>query len=71
MSNSLPRGSQILLVPKKDTCRRICVGLNKITVKNLYPYPRIDELMDHLKSASYSVKLNSGNHQVRTREDDT
>jgi len=47
-------------------------ALNKITVKNHYPLPRIDDLLDHLKNATYFTKLDSssGYHQVRINEDD-
>jgi len=55
-----PCGSPIFLVPKKyDTCR-ICVdyhALNKITVKNHYPLPCIDDLLDQLKNVVYFTKL--------------
>jgi hypothetical protein len=52
--SSLPCGSPIVLVPKKDGTWRMCVdfrALNKITVKNRYPLPRIDNLLDQLKDA--------------------
>nr|GEV95157.1 reverse transcriptase [Tanacetum cinerariifolium] len=46
--------------------------LNKVTVKNHYPLPRIDELFDQLQGSSiYSkIDLRSGYHQLRVREDD-
>jgi hypothetical protein len=53
--SSSPCGSPIVLVPKKDGTWRMCVdfrALNKITVKNRYPLPRIDNLLDQLKDAS-------------------
>jgi hypothetical protein len=53
--SSSPCGSPIVLVPKKDGTWRMCVdfrALNKITVKNRYPLPRIDDLLDQLKDAS-------------------
>ena len=46
--------------------------LNKVTVKNCYPLPRIDDLFDQLQGASWfsKIDLQSGYHQVRARDDD-
>ena len=47
----------MLLVKKKDGSKRICIDyreLNKVTVKNRYPLPRIDDLFDQLTGAKCS-----------------
>jgi hypothetical protein len=64
-----PCGSPIIIVPKKDGTWRMCIdyrALNKITLKNRYPLPRIDDLLDQLQHAKYFTKmdLKSGYHQV-------
>jgi len=46
-----PRGAPVLLVKKKDGSSHLCVDyrqLNKMIIKNKYPFPRIDDLMDQL-----------------------
>eukprot|EP01018_Ginkgo_biloba_P003636 Gb_16320 [translate_table: standard] len=47
--------------------------LNKITIKNWYPLPRIDDLLDQLQGVKYFLKLDlkSGYHQVWIKEEDT
>ena len=55
-----PCGSPIVMVRKKDGSWRMCIdyrALNKITIKNRYPLPRIDDLLDQLKEAVYFSKL--------------
>ena len=72
---SSPCGSPIMMVPKKDGTWRMCVDyspLNKITVKNRYPLPRIDDLLDQFKNFVYFTKLDlrSGYNQIRVVEQD-
>ena len=70
-----PYGAPILFVRKKDGTMRMCTdyrGLNKITKKNRYPLPRIEELMDRLQGAKFFTKidLRQGYHQIRIAEPD-
>nr|GEY87194.1 reverse transcriptase domain-containing protein [Tanacetum cinerariifolium] len=73
--SSSPCGAPVLFVKKKDGSFRMCIDyreLNKLTVKNRYPLPRIDALFDQLQGSSvYSkIDLRSGYHQLRVREQD-
>ncbi|GJT26144.1 putative reverse transcriptase domain-containing protein [Tanacetum coccineum] len=73
--SSSPWGAPVLFVKKKDGSLRMCIDyreLNKLTVKNRYPLPRIDDLFDQLQGSSvYSkIDLRLGYHQLRVREED-
>jgi Reverse transcriptase (RNA-dependent DNA polymerase) len=70
-----PWGAPVLFVRKKDGTLRLCIDyreLNKVTVKNRYPLPRIDDLFDQLRGSSvYSkIDLRTGYHQMRIRPKD-
>nr|GFB95089.1 putative reverse transcriptase domain-containing protein [Tanacetum cinerariifolium] len=63
------------LPPMKDSALRMCIDyreLNKLTIKNRYPLPRIDDLFDQIQGACYfsKIDLRSGYHQLRVREED-
>ncbi|GJT40227.1 reverse transcriptase domain-containing protein [Tanacetum coccineum] len=72
---SSPWGAPVLMYKKKTVAMRMCIDyreLNKLTIKNRYPLPRIDDLFDQLQGACCfsKIDLRSGYHQLRVHEDD-
>ena len=70
-----PWGAPVLFTKNKVKTLRLCIDyrqLNRVTIKNRYPLPRIDDLFDQLKGARvYSkIDLRTGYHQSRVREAD-
>ncbi|KAA0041507.1 putative polyprotein [Cucumis melo var. makuwa] len=70
-----PWGAPVLFVKKKDGWMHLCIDykeLNKVTVKNKYPLPRIDDLFDQLQGATVFSKIDirSGYHQLRIKDSD-
>jgi hypothetical protein len=73
--SSSPWGAPVIFVLKKDGTQRLCVdyrALNEVTVKNKYPLPRIDDLLDQLRGARVFSKIDlwSGYHQLKVWECD-
>ncbi|KAA0059550.1 reverse transcriptase [Cucumis melo var. makuwa] len=71
----LPWGAPVLFVKKKDGTLRLCIDyrqLNKVTIRNKYPLPRIDDLFDQLSGVALfsKIDLRSGYHQLKVRESD-
>ncbi|KAI3747554.1 hypothetical protein L6452_10045 [Arctium lappa] len=73
--SSSPWGSPVLFVKKNGGSIRMCIDyreFNKVTVKNKYPLPIIDDLFDQLQGAGCfsKIDLRSGYHQVRVKKKD-
>ena len=73
--SSSPFASSVVLVKNKDDTLQMCIdyrALNKKTIKNRNPVPKIDELMDELQGGKYFSKIDlpSGYHQIRVRDHD-
>ena len=65
-----PWGAPVLFVKNKDGSMRLCIDymeLTKLTIKNKYPLPRIDDLFDQLKDVVYfsKIDLRTGYHQLK------
>ena len=70
-----PWGAPVLFVKKKDDTLRLCIDyrqLNKVTIKNKYPLPSINDLFDQVRGAKIFSKfdLRSSYHQVRIKNED-
>ena len=70
-----PWDAPVLFIKKKDGTMRLCINyrqLNKVTIKNKYPLPRIDDLFDQLQGASVfsKIDLRLGYHQLKIKEMD-
>ena len=70
-----PWGALVLFVKNKDGSMCMCIDyrhLNKVTVRNKYPLPRIDDLFDQLQGASVfsKIDLRFGYHQLKIKDDD-
>jgi hypothetical protein len=73
--SSSPWGALVIFVLKKDGTQRLCMdyrALNEVTVNNMYPLPRIDDLFNQLHGAYVfsKIDLRSGYHQLKIRECD-
>ena len=73
--NVSPWGAPVLFVKKKYDKLSLCIDyrqLNKVTVKNKYPFPRIDDLFDQMRGGKVfsKIELRSGYHQVRIKDED-
>ena len=75
-SSASPWGAPVLFVKKKDESMRLCIDyheLNRVTIKNKYPLPHIDDLFDQLQGAQVfsKIDLHSGYHQLKIKGEDT
>ena len=74
-SSTSPRGAPVLFVKKKNGSLRLCIDyreLNKVTIRNQYPLPRIGDLFDKLEGARVFSKIDPrlGYHQLKIRSED-
>ncbi|GJQ89523.1 putative reverse transcriptase domain-containing protein [Tanacetum coccineum] len=74
-SSSSPYRASVLFVKKKDGSFRMCIDyreLNKLTIRNRYPLPRIDDMFNQLQGLQYfsKIDLRSGYHKLRVHDDD-
>ena len=74
-SSTSPWGTPVLFAKKKDKTLRLCINyrrLNRVTIKNRYPLPSIDDLFDQLRGSRvyFKIDLCTGYHQLRVRETD-
>ena len=70
-----PWGASVLFIKKKDDTLRMCIDyrqINKVTVKNKYPLPRIEDLFNQLKGASVfsKIDLRLGYYQLQVKDND-
>ena len=68
-------GAPFWFEKEKDDILWLCIDhrqLRKVTVKNKYPFPRIDDLFDQMRRSKVFSKLDlgSGDHQVRVKDED-
>ncbi|XP_070662255.1 uncharacterized protein [Malus domestica] len=73
--NTSPWEAPVLFVRKKDGTSRLCIDyrqLNRVTIKNCYLLPRIDDLFDHLRGAYVfsKIDLRSGYYQLKIKNED-